>query len=258
MQTATGLAKYLSRADLVNALDLVDFAANTGTERQFRHLIHLMSELIPLEKMHVCVVNHDAQFKVTGFSRNIFINNYPVEYLNEYLAQGYARVDAIWDEIIRTGRPLIWHQMRKRFNSKEQQHLYARANAYGLHDGFSFGARFSHAPSSSAFSGVCDKNELTRHQRHVAVIDYLTPHLHAALAKIQFGLLKETPQLTDREREAINWAKYGKTDSEISLQMGVSARTVKFHVENVMRKLEAHNRVQATAIALSQGLIEWG
>ena len=258
MQTATGLAKYLSRTDFVNALDLVEAASNTGTEQQFRHLIHLMSKLIPLEKMHVCVVNLDEQSRVNGFSRNIFINNYPVEYLNEYMAQGYARVDALLDAIIRTGRPLIWNQMRKRFNSKEQQHLYARADAYGLRDGFSFGARFSHAPSASAFSGVCDRNELMRHQRHVAVIDYLTPHLHSALARIQFGLLKETPLLTEPEREAINWAKYGKTDTEISLRMGVSARTVKFHLENVMRKLEAHNRVHATAIALSQGLIEWG
>ncbi len=258
MQTATGLAKYLSKTDLVNALDLVDAASIAGTEQQFRHLIHLMSKLVPLERMHVCVVNLDEQSNVTGFSRNIFINNYPVEFLNEYLANGYQRVDAAWDVILRAGRPVIWHQMRKRFNSRDLQPLYARADAHGMHDGFSFGARFSHSSCSSVFAGVCDKNELVRHQRHVAVIDYLTPHLHAALAKIQFGLLKETPLLTDREREVINWAKYGKTDTEISLQMGVSARTVKFHVENVMRKLEAHNRVQATAIALSQGLIEWG
>ncbi len=257
MQTATGLAKHLSKADLINALDLVDVAKSTGTEQQFRHLIHLTSKLIPLERMHVCFANLDAQPRVAGFSRHILIN-YPQQYLNEYLDRGYAGVDATWDQLVESGRPVIWRQLRKRFNSKEQQQLYARADYYGLHDGFTFGARFSHSPNMSVFEGICGIRELTRCERHLAAVEYLTPHLHAALARIQFGLLTETPLLTEREREAINWTKYGKTDTEISLQMGVSARTVKFHVENVMRKLQANNRVQATAIALSQGLIEWG
>jgi DNA-binding CsgD family transcriptional regulator len=258
MHTATGLAKYLSKADLVNALDLVDTARGTGTEQQFRHLVHLTSKLLPLERMHVCFANLDPQSgAVTGFSRHILIN-YPAEFVNEYLEEGFAHVDAAWDLLVKDGRPVIWHEMRERYKSKEQQHMYARADAYGLRDGFTFGARLAHSNCSSVFAGICDRNELIRYKRHMAVIDYLTPHLHATLARIQFGLLKETPLLTDREREVINWAKYGKTDSEISLQMGVSARTVKFHVENVMRKLEASNRVQATAIALSQGLIQWG
>ena len=256
MQTATELARHLSKLDLVNALDLVETAGNTGTEQQFRHLVHMASKLIPLERMHVCFANLDGDSNVASFSRHILIN-YPVDFVNEYLENGYARVDAAWDVLIRTGRPVIWHQMRQRHRSPEQQRVYAHADAHGLHDGFTFGARFSHVACSSVFAGICDPRELQQHKRHLAVIEYLTPHLHAALSRIQFGLLKETPLLTEREREVINWAKYGKTDSEISLQMGVSARTVKFHVENAMRKLQASNRVQATAIALSQGLIEW-
>ena len=257
MHTAAELVKHLSKADLVNALELVEAARGAGSEQQFRHLVHLASKLVPLERMHACIAHLDpCSETVSGFSRHILIN-YPLEFLNQYLAGNYLPSDPVWDLLMRTGRPVIWHQMRQRHHSPEQQRVYAHADAHGLRDGFTFGMRFSHSPCSSAFTGICDPNELLQHKRHLAVIEYLTPHLHGALSRIQFGLLKETPLLTEREREVINWAKYGKTDSEISLQIGVSARTVKFHVENAMRKLQASNRVQATAIALSQGLIEW-
>ena len=256
MQIAIGLAKYLSKTDLVNALDLVDVASSTGTEQQFRHLVHLASKLIPLERMHVCFAGLDAQSRVTGFNRHIPIN-FPMEFVNAYIDNGFARVDGSWDLLIGTGKPVIWHQLRKRFNSEEQQRIYALADDYGLHDGFTFGARSAHSSRSSVFAGVCEKRELVRYKRHLVVIEYLTPHLHAALSRIQFGMLKESAMLTERECEVMSWAKFGKTDSEISLQMGISARTVKFHVENVIRKLQANNRLQATAIALSQGLIQW-
>ncbi|MGH8444652.1 MAG: LuxR C-terminal-related transcriptional regulator [Solimonas sp.] len=257
MQMATELAKYLSKADLINALDLFEAADKAGTEEQFRHIVELTATLIPLERMHVCFATLDEQLKVSGFNRHILIN-YPADFVNEYLENGYDKTDAAWDILMRTGKPVIWHELRAQHRSPEQLRAYALADSYGLHDGFTFGARFSHLPGTSVFAAICDRRELVRHKRHLAVIEYLTPHLHGALARIQFGLLKETPILTEREREVMNWAKFGKTDWEISLQIGVSARTVKFHIENVMHKLQASNRVQATAIALSQGLIGWG
>lgn len=258
MQTTAELAKYLSKADLANALDLIGSAGETGTEAKFRHLVQQVSGLIPLERMHVCFASLDpVAGHITGFSRHLLIN-YPQEFVNEYLDQGYAQWDAAWQELIATGRPVIWHQLRARHKSKEQKRIYARADAYGLRDGFTFAGRFQHSPTASIFAGICDRSELMRYKRHLAVIDFLTPHLHSALAKVQFGLLKETPLLTEREREVVNWAKFGKTDFEISLQLGVSSRAVKFHIENAMHKLQASNRVQAVAIALSQGLINWG
>jgi DNA-binding CsgD family transcriptional regulator len=38
--------------------------------------------------------------------------------------------------------------------------------------------------------------------------------------------------------------------------LGISERTVKFHVANFLQKLDAVTRPQAVAIALEQGLVE--
>jgi DNA-binding CsgD family transcriptional regulator len=54
-------------------------------------------------------------------------------------------------------------------------------------------------------------------------------------------------RLTDRERDALSWVAEGKSDWEISVILGVSETTARFHVDNARRKLGAVNRAQAVA-----------
>ena len=54
-------------------------------------------------------------------------------------------------------------------------------------------------------------------------------------------------KLTDRERDAVAWVAEGKSDWEISMILGVSESTIRFHVDNARKKLGAVNRAQAVA-----------
>ena len=54
-------------------------------------------------------------------------------------------------------------------------------------------------------------------------------------------------KLTERERDAVAWVGEGKSDWEISMILGVSESTVRFHVDNARKKLGAVNRAQAVA-----------
>ncbi len=62
--------------------------------------------------------------------------------------------------------------------------------------------------------------------------------------------------ITKREIEVLQWLQQGKSSWEISKILGLSERTVNFHVYNIMEKIEAANRPQMVAIALRLGLIE--
>ncbi len=62
-------------------------------------------------------------------------------------------------------------------------------------------------------------------------------------------------RLTDRERDSLAFVAEGKTDWEISVIMGVSEATARFHVDNARRKLSAVNRAQAVARLVNQRLI---
>jgi DNA-binding CsgD family transcriptional regulator len=61
--------------------------------------------------------------------------------------------------------------------------------------------------------------------------------------------------LTPRESECLRWASHGLTDRTIAQRLGVSPKTVNFHVENARRKLAAPNRLAAYHRALELGAL---
>lgn len=62
--------------------------------------------------------------------------------------------------------------------------------------------------------------------------------------------------LTGREREVLYWTAQGKGCWETGLIVGISERTVKFHLQNVYRKLNVVNRAQAVAKAAQINLLQ--
>ncbi len=62
-------------------------------------------------------------------------------------------------------------------------------------------------------------------------------------------------RLTARERDSLALVADGKTDWEISVILGISEPTARFHVDNGRRKLGAVTRAQAVARLVNQRLI---
>jgi DNA-binding response OmpR family regulator len=62
--------------------------------------------------------------------------------------------------------------------------------------------------------------------------------------------------LGERELETLTWAARGKTFSEIGQILGLSRRTVEFHLDNARRKLGVPTRTQALIKAATGHLIE--
>jgi two-component system NarL family response regulator len=79
---------------------------------------------------------------------------------------------------------------------------------------------------------------------------YLDPRLASRVLAISSG-----PRLTTREREVLRLVAAGKSNKEIASALGVTERTVKFHVTSILTKLVADNRAQAAVIAAQRGLL---
>jgi DNA-binding NarL/FixJ family response regulator len=60
--------------------------------------------------------------------------------------------------------------------------------------------------------------------------------------------------LTDRETEILRLVATGMTARQIADQLVVSIRTVQNHVQNTLRKLQLHNRVELTRWAIDRGI----
>ena len=63
------------------------------------------------------------------------------------------------------------------------------------------------------------------------------------------------PSLTPRERTVLEHLAHGLGNKQIAAQLGISERTVKFHVSAVFAKLGAANRTDAVTRAAQAGLI---
>lgn len=80
------------------------------------------------------------------------------------------------------------------------------------------------------------------------------PHFHLALcrswtAEAQYAARQpqETPALTKRQLQILNWVQQGKTNFEIAVILELSPLTVKNHLQKLFKRLNVHNRTQAVA-----------
>ncbi|MGL4884204.1 MAG: LuxR C-terminal-related transcriptional regulator [Waterburya sp.] len=64
-----------------------------------------------------------------------------------------------------------------------------------------------------------------------------------------------TVSLSEREQEIMQLLAQGLRDQEIAQKLFISDRTVRFHINNTVTKLNARTRIQAMLKAYSQGLI---
>lgn len=102
--------------------------------------------------------------------------------------------------------------------------------------------------------------EDTGDDRWTAILRVITPHLHTALGPRHAAppaQLEKPPHklLTPRERDVLRWLSYGRSSSEIGTLLEISPYTVNVHIQSIIHKLKASNRVHAVAQALRLGVI---
>ena len=61
--------------------------------------------------------------------------------------------------------------------------------------------------------------------------------------------------LSTRELTCLGWAAVGKTSWEIGVILGLTERTINFHINNACIKLQVHGRQAAITAAFQAGLL---
>jgi len=91
---------------------------------------------------------------------------------------------------------------------------------------------------------------------------YLYPQVAKALVsdylrRVQSGEdLANYDGLTDREREILQLIAEGKTAANIAEDLHISPHTVQSHRDNIMTKLDLHNRAALIRYAIRRGLVD--
>lgn len=182
-------------------------------------------------------------------------DTYPAGWMKHYQDSNFLQIDPTVREGMNSTGLIVWPDAPPEDSPK----LWEDAHDFGMAVGV--------AHSSWAARGVYGLLTISRPSDPLtpSEIDDLTLQT-SWLANIthtmmsQFLVPKLAPEanvmLTPREREVLCWTGEGKTSCEIGQILNISERTVNFHVNNILFKLSATNKVQAVVKAIAMGLID--
>jgi DNA-binding CsgD family transcriptional regulator len=78
---------------------------------------------------------------------------------------------------------------------------------------------------------------------------------HGGLQLVASIAVVPPPELTPREVEVLRWLAEGLSNKAIAAALGVSPRTINFHLDNLYSKLGVTSRTEAVLAALRQGWV---
>jgi DNA-binding NarL/FixJ family response regulator len=89
----------------------------------------------------------------------------------------------------------------------------------------------------------------------------LPPEPDSLMGRIKSTMVRRRPTydedipLTNREVQVLRHVALGLANRDIGKALGISIETVKEHVQNILRKLEASDRTEAAVWAVKKGLV---
>ncbi len=189
-------------------------------------------------------------------------SNYDVEWVNHYIEQGYSDIDPVVYGCMNSFQPFQWADLyRNSALTQKQKILYEEAKGYRLGDGIGIPIKIpsgKRAVVSLVSTGAERESSLLQRSETLPTVLTLSYLLHLSLRNLDNsrGSKNRHQNLTVRELECLKWIASGKCSWDISRILGISERTVIYHIENAKKKLCANNRTQAVATAFQAGLID--
>jgi len=184
------------------------------------------------------------------------VANYPDDWMSHYKANSYEKKDPVPRHGFETLRPFTWESLKRTRELRADEKLVMdEGGEAGLLDGVAIpicghNGELAGVGIASSTGGIRpDVNILSK-------LRTLAMQFHLAFTDLE---KKDRPagsvHLTSREKEILLWAAEGKSDSVIAEIIGVSHATIRFHMNNLFKKLDANERTLATVKAIRQGLI---
>ncbi|NCT83476.1 MAG: LuxR family transcriptional regulator [Comamonadaceae bacterium] len=178
-----------------------------------------------------------------------------------YLEAARDRDDALRD-------PVVTHLMTQTVPVVYDQATYVSAGAGELWEvqapyGYKTGIAVKlHLPGDRHFVLGVDRDETLPAagaplMHMVAGLQLLAAHALTAADRLLSPKLNkgDLPKLTKRELDVLSWTAQGKTAWEVSVILGMSEKTVNFHLGNAMRKLEVTSKHQAVLKCVAAGVL---
>ncbi|WP_313049655.1 helix-turn-helix transcriptional regulator [Pseudomonas soli] len=179
----------------------------------------------------------------------------PKSWLEEYDKKNYAQDDPVVHYALNIGGVFSWRDALFSFDTPRGREVISRRERHGLRQGYTYfmptATTHSLEPKLLSLANVVPKSD--------AKCEYIIATLGVALCHLMDNVITESnlckPPLNDSELQVLDWSAKGKSIWEIAQIINTPERTVKYHLINTYRKLEAANKTQAVSTAIRLGLL---
>ena len=237
--------------DLNKLLAIVDTCIKASSDSvEIYNIINKIKTLIPFKAVAIAI-DTNVEFSLTA-KQQLFTQDLSDEWQDIYFQRKFYNKDPVLAAILSTKSAVDWRTVysQTKHVSSDFKNI---SQKYVGQDGLSILVKSD--IGSTILSLVMAEGSIK--PNHLKLLEYIAPHVHEVFNRTgenQRNRLR-MPNLTKRELEVINWAKEGKNNTDISTQLAISTRTVKFHFSNIFDKLGVRNRSQVIATAIRYRLI---
>lgn len=184
------------------------------------------------------------------------VGNFPSTLKDFYKVETNRIKDPAFIIALEKSAPIKWRSVFLNCRIGQQRKFIGFLRENGLYDGFSVPI---HGPNGCvAILLFASAKIIQKDFEDTESLCLVAVSLLQRIKRIMAAGLISNPNkaiLTERESECLKWVLDGKTNWEIGVLVGISARTVQFHLANSARKLGVNNRIQAGIKALISGII---
>jgi DNA-binding CsgD family transcriptional regulator len=178
----------------------------------------------------------------------------PVPWMEEYTNPVFMAHDPVRRELeIRLKRgetqgAFVWDRYDRELEAVEVE-IIARRRAHGLRHGFSAYCESSRHGAVFLVSFATAK-DAPPSDRALLVGRTVAPHLNRCRKRLDLSM--RVARLTEKERTVAGWLVAERSNGEIARTIGISEATAKFHVANILKKLETRTRLGAAAVIIAE------
>ncbi|MDA8646060.1 LuxR C-terminal-related transcriptional regulator [Porticoccaceae bacterium] len=234
---------------LERAFEIVNACLTATTDEDLEFIWLAMQELCNIDGLMMGVSESD---EMRDMAKTTLLRSYgiPDEWHEVYLERKFALVDPVVKMFHVTQDVFSWEEAYARFGHEAIDFINT-ANKFGLKNGYAAGVLSEdYTGIAHSVSVTVQEDILTEEDREF--IKTLLPHLNRVLSKP--GFLQD-PEFTEQQLEVMRWAAKNKSSWEIGQIMSISDRTVKYHFQNIYRKLGVYSRSDAILKAKIKGVI---
>jgi DNA-binding CsgD family transcriptional regulator len=225
-------------------LDIIDASSSSELVEIFRVYLDEMG-LGPFALAEVRVVK-------SNWRENLIIGTVPDAFLDEYFASKSLFVSPLFRTAQQDCEPAPLENIyNQKFLTPRGRKVFQHIMKFGIHKGYSFPLKGRNGrPTLMLVAGdFKDIDSIARLEMEIAILAFYRRACALCTGSQQPG---KAPAggLSDRERETLSWVAQGKTDWEIAQLLGISERTVHYHIENAKKKMGVPTRLQAVVQAV--------